>query len=148
MKFNQRTVVGLTILLIAVAVHSVSAIRCYQCNSITDAGCDLLPVNNKYIKDCSELKDGSRYDRCRKIEQWVDIEVEGQKPIHRIARTCGMPQGDDERDCYYRAGFGGRQQVCSCQEPECNAATKLNSINIFAISLFSTIALCLYKYIQ
>ena len=54
-----------------------AAIKCYICNSLTDSGCS-GQANNKYLKDCSELVDGSKYTLCRKIDQDVPPE-DGRK---------------------------------------------------------------------
>lgn len=142
---NKWTLFGLTVLGIALTLQTVSAITCFKCNSKSDPGCDTSPVDLKYKTDCSELKDGSKYDRCRKISQWVDKEMDGLKPDSRIVRDCGINQGVDERTCYYRAGFGGRQQVCSCTSEDCNAASKLGS-TVFAI--IASIAICAFNLVH
>jgi len=136
---NKWTLVGLFLALLALTFQSVSAISCYKCNSKTDAGCDTTPPSSKYMMECGELKEGSKYDRCRKIDQWVDKEMEGMKPNQRVIRDCGWGQGDDERTCYYRAGFGGRQNVCTCQSDNCNGASNIAST---AFAIISGVALC------
>lgn len=48
---------------------------CYVCSSNVNPGCDSSPVNQTYLKNCSKEINGSKYDRCRKIEQWVDKDM-------------------------------------------------------------------------
>lgn len=142
---NKWAALGLTAVLIALTVQIVSAISCYKCNSKDNPGCDSSPVDPKYKQDCRELKEGTKYDRCRKVSQWVDKEMEGLKPNSRIIRDCGFNQGSDERECYYRAGFGGRQQVCSCQNENCNGASQLGS-TMFGI--VASLAICVFNIIH
>jgi len=46
--------------------------------------------------------------------------------------------------CYYRAGFGGRQTVCSCKEDGCNSGFT-SGVNYGVLS-FAAVAAMLVKY--
>lgn len=48
-------------------------------------------------------------------------------PDSRIIRSCGFLNQTSTNYCYQRAGFGGRQVVCSCDKDNCNGAGALNS---------------------
>lgn len=40
----------------------------------------------------------------------------------RIIRICGWDDSSYKGKCYHRSGFGGRQEVCSCETDNCNGA--------------------------
>jgi hypothetical protein len=47
--------------------------------------------------------------------------------------------------CYQRAGFGGRQEVCSCEEDFCNSAPGLSSVSaLMALAVAAFARLFLY----
>ncbi|XP_066994329.1 UPAR/Ly6 domain-containing protein crok [Anabrus simplex] len=106
-------------------VHSGEAIKCFECNSHNDTACanDLPPENFK--KDCSEHSAGSNYVLCRKIVQHIDFEVNGNKPEKRVIRSCGWDDSSYKGRCYQRSGFGGRQEVCACEQDYCNGAPSI-----------------------
>lgn len=122
------------------------AIRCYECNSATDKRC--LGDENNHLSDDLKITcldrtpDGEHpYVLCRKIKQTIDFEVNGLKPETRIIRTCGWDTSSFHNRCYLRSGFGGRQEVCSCEGDGCNGSGTLYS------SILLTLAgLCLLKF--
>ncbi|KAG8188670.1 hypothetical protein JTE90_003927 [Oedothorax gibbosus] len=62
-----------------------------------------------------------------------------EQPTRRIIRQCASDV-DKERPCYYRAGFGGRANVCDCFESKCNyASTIINSILVTLMCAVSAI---------
>jgi len=131
----------ISLIVLAATIYTVSSISCYVCNSREDPECDTNPADTarNYLKDCKELKDGAKFDRCRKINQWVDFEVDGLKPHKRVIRSCGWNQ-TNERYCYYRAGFGGRQEVCTCNVDQCNGASYTG---LTTFTLLSTVCICI-----
>lgn len=114
-----------------------NSIECFICHSETDPGCTADAVDNKYLTNCSTVRQGPKFEACRKIENYVDFEVLEQKPIKRVIRQCAADV-DKDRPCYYRAGFGGRANVCDCFNDRCNyASTFINSILTTAICVFA-----------
>ncbi|CAH1975306.1 unnamed protein product [Acanthoscelides obtectus] len=111
-------------------IESGAAISCYECNSAMDKRC-LGDENNKLTndlkKDCSarQTPDKKPYTLCRKIKQVIDFEVNGLQPDSRIIRTCGYEDHQYANRCYSKSGFGGRQEVCSCQTDSCNGSTAI-----------------------
>ncbi|ODM95250.1 hypothetical protein Ocin01_11431 [Orchesella cincta] len=127
MKTSQTLIVLGAILAICV-IPSVLSLRCYICNSLTDgSGCGHgSDADKKHIKECSEQahQDGQHdvvYKTCRKIVTWIDFDVNNNTATERIVRKCGYIESKYDTDCYYRGGFGGRQQVCSCKTDDCNS---------------------------
>ena len=107
-------------------------IRCHVCNSnprINGTAC--LEPSNATLQECPEGSNG-----CWRIDQHVDYTQNQSDPLltahHYIIRQCAR-YGDPNKPCYLKAGFGGRQSVCFCQEDGCNSAHGLGS------SLFGTV---------
>ena len=114
-----------------------NSLECFNCRSETDPGCSAGVPDSKYLTNCSSIRQGPKYIACRKIENYVDFEVLEQKPTRRIIRQCAADV-DRDRPCYYRAGFGGRANVCDCFDDKCNyASTFINSILTTAICVFA-----------
>uniref|UniRef100_M4GYG8 Putative secreted salivary protein n=1 Tax=Antricola delacruzi TaxID=480319 RepID=M4GYG8_ANTDE len=103
-------------------LQSTLAIECYVCNSLQDADCDASP-NKEMLKNCSESRMGSMYSACRKIDVYVDFKVHELPPLKRVIRQCAI-DAEPDRPCYYKAGFGGRVNVCHCFDTKCNGATQ------------------------
>lgn len=40
----------------------------------------------------------------------------------RVIRGCGWDRSAYVGRCYQRSGFGGRQEVCSCEDELCNSS--------------------------
>jgi len=125
MKTSQTLIVLGAILAICV-IPSVLSLSCYICNSL-EPGCGHgNDADKKFIKDCAAQahEDGQHnieYKTCRKIVTWIDFDVNNNTATERIVRKCGYIESKYDQDCYYRGGFGGRQQVCSCKENNCNS---------------------------
>lgn len=111
-------------LLVLCTVYSGEALSCYECNSHNDSACakDIPPVSSKI--DCSTKTEGPKYNLCRKIVQFIDFEVNNNKPEKRVIRTCGWVDTNYKTTCYHRSGFGGRQEVCSCITDFCNSSQR------------------------
>lgn len=101
----------------------VTAVRCYDCNSHNDSRCAEDEPPEELKVDCSSKRDGAKYTMCRKIVQTIEFSVNGLPPNRRVIRGCGWDESNYKGNCYQRGGFGGRQEVCSCLEDFCNAAT-------------------------
>lgn len=136
------------------------SIRCFECNSHTDARCAEKVPPAELEKDCSEHKNGPKYTFCRKITQEIDFSVNNCKylqfviiflifislslqflykvpPDTRTIRSCGYEVGIYPNKCYQRSGFGGRHEVCACDENDlCNSAVNVKaSFVVFAVIL-------------
>uniref|UniRef100_A0A1A9WKS5 Uncharacterized protein n=1 Tax=Glossina brevipalpis TaxID=37001 RepID=A0A1A9WKS5_9MUSC len=94
-----------------------AAIKCYVCNSHKDANCALEIPPDNLLKDCQE-----------------DYSTRGKvPPDSRVIRTCGFQNQTSTNYCYQRAGFGGRQVVCSCDTDNCNASVGLQSTTMVVV---------------
>lgn len=108
-------------LTLATLPSTTSAIECFVCNSATEPSCESEPAASM-LKNCSDQSKGSKYSACRKIDENVDFEVNGLPAVKRVVRQCAV-EGEPDRPCYYKAGFGGRVNVCHCFEDKCNSAS-------------------------
>ncbi|XP_019868729.1 uncharacterized protein LOC109597479 [Aethina tumida] len=117
-----------SVLLIAIiCVKTGFAISCYECNSATDKRClgdEHNRLSDDLKKPCPE-RSGQPYKLCRKIKQMIDFEVNGLQPDSRVIRTCGYDDSTYKDRCYQRSGFGGRQEVCTCETEGCNSGIAL-----------------------
>jgi hypothetical protein len=122
------------------------AVKCSQCNSAPDRDgkeCESNP--NKFSTDCTnDIPQGSKYTGCWKIDQHVDwsMDIDGHemKKHHRIIRSCGYSGVPGK--CYYKAGLGGRQNVCFCTGTDCNSAHSFG--NTFLATIISTVLSALF----
>ncbi|KAH8240800.1 hypothetical protein KR026_005615 [Drosophila bipectinata] len=117
-------------LILAIAVQQGSAIKCFVCNSHKDANCALDIPPESLQKDCDE-QHSSRGKGiptyCRKITQIIEFSVNSLPPDSRVIRTCGYQNQTSTNYCYQRAGFGGRQVVCSCDTDNCNGTGAMSA---------------------
>ncbi|KAH8269739.1 hypothetical protein KR018_008664 [Drosophila ironensis] len=125
-------------LILAIAVQQGYAIKCFICNSHKDANCALdIPPDN-LVKDCDEQyssrgKGIPTY--CRKITQIIEFSVNSLPPDSRVIRTCGYQNQTSTNYCYQRAGFGGRQVVCSCDTDNCNGAGAMGASAVGVVAM-------------
>ncbi|KAK8780470.1 uncharacterized protein LOC144114574 [Amblyomma americanum] len=108
-------------LTLATLPSTTTAIACYQCNSLDNPECENNPLDSM-VKNCSDQSKGSKFTACRKIDENVDFEVNGLPAVKRVVRQCAV-EGEPDRPCYYKAGYGGRVNVCHCFEDRCNSAS-------------------------
>jgi len=112
-------------------------LKCYVCNSNTNAQCaDNNPekIPDTLIEDCpSKTSDGVAYSLCRKIKQTIEFEVNGLPANTRIIRSCGWDDTSYKNKCYQRSGYGGRQEVCSCEGDNCNSSTNLKAFSFVSL---------------
>lgn len=108
-------------LTLATLPSTTTAIECFVCNSAENPQCESSPMPDM-LKNCSEQSKGSKYSACRKIDENVDFEVNGLPAVKRVVRQCAV-EGEPDRPCYYKAGYGGRVNVCHCFEDRCNSAS-------------------------
>lgn len=120
MQRSTFAVLAATLVAFLALLDAADAIECYVCNSMNEPECDGTPPS-AMLKNCSDARRGSRYTACRKIDQFVDFHVHELPPQKRVIRQCAV-EGEHERPCYYKAGFGGRVNVCHCFESKCNSA--------------------------
>ncbi|KAF7265826.1 uncharacterized protein LOC143206932 isoform X1 [Rhynchophorus ferrugineus] len=134
---NVQYLLGLLCLCV-VYIEKSSAITCYECNSAQDKRC-IGDANNQLSDDlrkpCPEKKGDKPYTLCRKIKQVIDFEVNGLQPDSRVIRTCGYEDSQYQNRCYQRSGFGGRQEVCACQEDNCNSGSFIFASTSLIVSL-------------
>ncbi|XP_064458771.1 UPAR/Ly6 domain-containing protein crok-like [Ornithodoros turicata] len=131
MQGSVIAVLAATVLVFLTLLQSTLAIECYVCNSLKDPECDGAP-NKDMLKNCSEARMGSMYSACRKIDVYVDFKVHELPPLKRVIRQCAM-EAEPDRPCYYKAGFGGRVNVCHCFDPKCNSA-QIHTISLGALA--------------
>ncbi|KAI8118648.1 hypothetical protein FF38_03921 [Lucilia cuprina] len=149
--YNMQYLILASALVLMLTVQQGSAIKCFVCNSHKDANCALDMPPDSLLKDCQE--DYSSRGRgistyCRKITQIIEFSVNNLPPDSRVIRTCGFQNQTTNNFCYQRAGFGGRQVVCSCDTDNCNAASGLGVSSVaMATSLFAAVALLLKKFV-
>jgi hypothetical protein len=101
-----------------------AAVRCFECNSHDDPRCAEKAPPAELEKDCDSIST-NKYTFCRKITQIIEFSVNGLPPDTRTIRSCGSEAGNYANRCYQRSGFGGRQEVCACENDLCNSAIKL-----------------------
>jgi len=126
MKPSQKLI--LLVAFIGVCIlPTVLSLKCYICNNLKQGkGCGHgNDVDSNLLKDCSEQPhdDGhhGNFTLCRKIVTWIDFDVNNNTATERVVRKCGYLPSKYDDDCYYRGGFGGRQQVCTCSTDGCNS---------------------------
>jgi len=109
-------------------VHGGNSIKCFECNSHTDSRCGEKEPPEDLKVDCTTKKEGSKYKFCRKIIQIIEFSVNNLPPDTRTIRSCGFHEGNYSNKCYQRSGFGGRQEVCACDDKEgCNGAATIKA---------------------
>ncbi|XP_037959930.1 uncharacterized protein LOC119689221 [Teleopsis dalmanni] len=144
----MQSIIVASALLLILAVQQGAAIKCYVCNSHKDLNCALDTPPDNLIMDCQE--DYSTRGKgiptyCRKITQIIEFSVNNLPPDSRVIRTCGFQNQTSINYCYQRAGFGGRQVVCSCDKDNCNGASALSVA--MATSIFCGAALLLKHFL-
>ncbi|CAH2044219.1 unnamed protein product, partial [Iphiclides podalirius] len=122
-----------------------SAIMCYECNSATNTHCSDAVLPESLKRNCSEHDRGVTHTLCRKIVQQVEHSVNGRYPESRVIRSCGWDETKYKGMCYHRAGYGGRQEVCSCLSDFCNGTQGLivsNTLLVTTLLAYSSKTLC------
>jgi len=122
-----------SLLMLTLAIQQGDAIKCFVCNSHKDPHCAMdIPPDN-LLKDCQEeysTRGRGIPTYCRKITQIIEFSVNNLPPDSRVIRTCGFQNQTSTNYCYQRAGFGGRQVVCSCDSDNCNSAGSLGASTV------------------
>jgi hypothetical protein len=109
-------------------VHGGEAVKCFECNSHNDTRCADKEPPKDLLVECRGKKQGSIESTfCRKIKQIIEFSVNNLPPETRYIRSCGYEEGKYRNACYQRSGFGGRQEVCACDEDECNGAATIKA---------------------
>ncbi|XP_055309626.1 uncharacterized protein LOC129573267 isoform X1 [Sitodiplosis mosellana] len=149
----KQSIIIASVLLLVIFVEQGSAIKCFECNSHYNQGCELDLVPSNFSVDCSLKQDRDdrnkpiQYTICRKVLQVIEFSVNQYSPLFsdpvpanvRVIRSCGYDARTYSNTCYKRHGFGGRQIVCACdQRDNCNHSNSLKS-PIMLIALFSAI---------
>ncbi|KAJ3645560.1 hypothetical protein Zmor_023205 [Zophobas morio] len=143
---HLQYVIGLSFLIVLVYFKSSNAIKCFECNSVNDKRCsddDIEKYKTDLETDCDSkssplgAESGTKYKLCRKIKQVIDFEVNGLQPESRVIRTCGWDDSQYKNKCYHRSGFGGRQEVCACEEDGCNSSSAVYASLALLIGLLA-----------
>jgi len=149
----KQSIIIASIVLLVIFVEQGSAIKCFECNSHYNQGCDLDQPPSNFSVDCSTKNDQDdrnrpiQYTICRKVLQIIEFSVNQYSPLFsapvpantRVIRSCGFDTRNYANTCYKRHGFGGRQVVCACDNKDnCNHSNSLKS-PIMLIALFSGI---------
>ncbi|XP_049876450.1 uncharacterized protein LOC126374040 [Pectinophora gossypiella] len=135
---------GLSVVILCGLFEYGSPIMCYECNSAINSFCSEKMLPESLKRNCSEHDRGVTHTLCRKIVQHVDYGVNGQLPASRVIRSCGWDETKYKGACYHRAGYGGRQEVCSCTTDFCNASSETTASTPLLISV---IYLIMQKYL-
>lgn len=134
----QRAALAAVLLTVVYLPSVLGGIECYDCNSKDHPDCIDNPA--PYLVNCSESHKGSKHTACRKMDINVDFPVNGLPEQKRVVRQCAI-EGEPDRPCYYKAGFGGRVNVCHCFENGCNGAglVGLASAALLALPLLTLV---------
>jgi len=132
---HLKTYIFVIFFAFTLVITGVSCLQCHVCSSI-QAGqedChDVASSDKKYLQMCQEPANAS----CRIQEQWIEFEVLKQSHDKRVIRQCASTEFDSNRPCYYRAGFGGKTNVCNCIGDGCNSASRTASALFMTIGTF------------
>ncbi|XP_031634866.1 uncharacterized protein LOC116348132 isoform X1 [Contarinia nasturtii] len=154
----KQSIIIASVLLLVIFVGQGSAIKCFECNSHYNQGCELDAVPSNFSVDCSLKQDRDdrnkpiQYTICRKVLQVIEFSVNQYTPLFsdpvpantRVIRSCGFDTRTYENTCYKRHGFGGRQIVCACnQRDNCNHSNSLKS-PIMLIALLGIFGIVLH----
>ncbi|KAF2879734.1 hypothetical protein ILUMI_26438 [Ignelater luminosus] len=116
------------------------SLECYVCNSHNDTECSNTVPPERFKVSCRADKNETM---CRKIKQVIDFEVNGLPPDSRIIRSCGWFNKSLTNYCYQRSGFGGRQEVCACNDKDlCNASNTLIVSYTFVLAFYAVLKIC------
>ncbi|XP_037024886.1 uncharacterized protein LOC119066481 isoform X2 [Bradysia coprophila] len=139
----MQSIVFASAVILVLLVNEGSAIRCYECNSYNDTRCaqDIPPTDLSI--ECGDHQKGVKYSFCRKIKQIIEFSVNQLPADTRIIRGCGWDDSSYKNKCYQRSGFGGRQEVCACDQDNCNDSTSLKSslAGVLALSVLMLVAM-------
>lgn len=139
---NFQDYMFVLVVVFGISLTTVSCLKCHVCSTINagEEDCTAIPEGHtKFLQNCTAPHDKS----CRIQEQWVEFEVLNQTTAKRTIRQCASTPFDSGRPCYYRAGFGGKVNVCNCQDDGCNEA----SITVSTV-LLTIILLLLVRWIS
>ncbi|XP_014246607.1 uncharacterized protein LOC106665003 isoform X3 [Cimex lectularius] len=134
--------------LVFLAIYSkdVSAIWCFQCNSLRQPDCaSIAPndTNSLYYKECrppimpksqnlsvsAPPAPNATAMFCRKIYQ----KIHDRDGLEVVIRTCGWIK-HTKLDCYKTSSVGHKETVCQCFTEGCNSSGR-NAISLAAISI-------------
>jgi hypothetical protein len=78
--------------------------------------------------DATKCLHDNIYDCCRLMSHFFSFSLpRSVPPDTRTIRTCGFEEGQYKNKCYQRSGFGGRQEVCACDNDLCNGAVTIKA---------------------
>ena len=118
-------------------------LKCYQCNSKTDADC-MDPVVEgeppavkaslaKYLLDCPQI-DGVDATLCRKVDQYVRGEAS-------VIRACATREYKNE--CYKTVLEEYNTLSCTCKDEGCNGARDTAAASLAATVVMALLAVAL-----
>ncbi|XP_068202406.1 UPAR/Ly6 domain-containing protein crok-like [Palaemon carinicauda] len=128
----MKVVIALSVLAV---VGTVTALKCFTCNSQTDSACNDLfnsdspALQQAFIVDCDE-KDGVT-PFCRKVKYAIKNSSE-----YRVQRDCGYMRREGY-DCYQKRSEDYVMDTCQCENDLCNNAPSLSTsvATMFAVAV-------------
>ncbi|XP_050079185.1 uncharacterized protein LOC126566028 [Anopheles maculipalpis] len=146
MTATDRLGFTLTVVLAVLAASSVSALRCYTCNSYDNSECFAPPKNftEEDLRDNSTVParllvecppdEMGREPFCRKVNLLV---IGGSVPDHtRVTRECGYDRA--RRPCYKVENGGHEEQVCQCFTDGCNEGSQITVSRVLGMVMCLT----------
>lgn len=137
----------------------VNAIKCYQCNSVTDPGCDKIEMLPKeaiahFFKDCEGDFDGNE-PFCRKqdiksnfktyvLSIWISFYIRNffflviSPKSTRVIRSCGWIKAT-HTNCLSLDSSFSKGGVCQCFEDGCNRLV------FYFITIFKLLSICFFS---
>lgn len=155
MSYSTIVLTTFSSLILILMPLSTMAIKCWDCNSMINKGCDdPFKPDDFAMADCSQKHLARFPDKeghiCRKTVQKINDE-------YRVIRGCGyindtfdtiLPGADIDDKCFRRTGtFSVMVEYCICNSDDgCNFATRIKINNWLTIMLPSLImAFILFK---
>jgi len=126
--------VVVVLVVFAVIVPEVSALKCFICNSKYNGTACLSPPQKQHLQDCP-LIDGNQATLCRTM--FISMGTEGTT----VDRRCGyIPQ---HKDCLNTATFQIKSTTCQCRVDGCNASSMTGpTFGLIALSALIGVVLC------
>uniref|UniRef100_A0A182NUD1 Uncharacterized protein n=1 Tax=Anopheles dirus TaxID=7168 RepID=A0A182NUD1_9DIPT len=142
-----------SLVLLVLAASTVTALRCYSCNSNDNSECFAPPktfteeeyrdnrtVPGRLLRECP-LDDKGRKPFCRSMHVLV---LGGSLPDHtRVLRECGYEAY--HRPCYNMENGGHEEIVCQCSTDGCNGGSHLALSGVVSLLTIGLLARLLQR---
>lgn len=128
-------------------------VRCSVCNSSPKMnGSECIDNPKKFEIDCIApvTSHFGPYTGCRKIEQWIDFEINASDnavspPNYRVIRQCAYFANNEDRECIHSGSIGAQQLVCFCQGAGCNGDFSVKSDRFIIFIIMTSVLFHLTK---